>query len=85
MACGTPVVAFRKGSVPEIVIHGKTGFVVDSIDDMTSAVRALHLIDPCACLKHVKDNFSIASMAGKYSELYQFIVDERNLCPRIYP
>ena len=82
MACGTPVVAFRKGSVPEIVIHGKTGFVVDSIDNMTDTVRALHLIDPSDCRKHVKENFSIASMARKYVELYQVIVDERTLCPR---
>jgi glycosyltransferase involved in cell wall biosynthesis len=74
-----------QGSVPEIVLHGKTGFVVDSIDDMTSAVKALHLIDPRACRKHVKENFSIASMAGKYSELYQGIVKERTLCLRTSP
>ncbi|MFC1591627.1 glycosyltransferase family 4 protein [Thermodesulfobacteriota bacterium] len=79
MACGTPVVAFRKGSVPEIIIHGKTGFVVDSIDEMTEAVRAIHSINRSDCRSHVKDNFSIASMAGKYSELYQWIVDERRL------
>jgi glycosyltransferase involved in cell wall biosynthesis len=85
MACGTPVLAFRKGSVPEIVLHGKTGFVVDSIENMTDAVRALHLIDPSDCRRHVKENFSIASMAGKYSELYQGIVDERTLCLKTYP
>ncbi|MHC4725400.1 MAG: glycosyltransferase family 4 protein [Planctomycetota bacterium] len=77
MASGTPVLAFNKGSVPEIVIHGKTGFVVDSIDDMTEAVRSIHLINPSDCRSHVNDNFSIASMARKYSELYQGIVDER--------
>ena len=77
MACGTPVLAFNKGAVPEIVIHGKTGFVVDSIDDMTEAVGAIHLLDPKVCRKHVEDYFSIASMVGKYSKLYQRIVDER--------
>jgi len=82
MACGTPVVAFRRGSVSEIVIHGKTGFVVDSIDEMTAALKAIHLIDPSACRRHVKDNFSIDSMAGKYSELYQRIEDERTLCQK---
>ena len=80
MACGTPVVAFRKGSVPEIVRHGKTGFVVDSIDQMTEAVKAIHLIDPSDCRRHIKDHFSIASMAGKYAELYQWIWDERTVC-----
>jgi glycosyltransferase involved in cell wall biosynthesis len=85
MACGTPVVAFRKGSVPEIIIHGKTGFVVDSVDDMTRAVKAIHLIDPSDCRSHVKDNFSIASMAEKYSKLYQWIGDERTLCLKTSP
>jgi glycosyltransferase involved in cell wall biosynthesis len=85
MACGTPVLAFNKGSVPEIVIHGKTGFVVDSIDHMTEAVKAIHLLDPSDCRQHVKDHFSIASMAGKYSDLYQWIVDERTLCLKTSP
>jgi glycosyltransferase involved in cell wall biosynthesis len=79
MACGTPVVAFNKGSVPEIVVHGKTGFVVDSIDDMTEAVKSIHHINPSDCRGHVKENFSIDSMAVKYSELYQWIVDEKML------
>ena len=82
MACGTPVVAFRKGSVPEIVIHGKTGFVVDSIDRMIEAVKAIHLIDPRDCRSHVKKYFSIASMAVKYADLYQRIVDISTLCPK---
>jgi len=85
MACGTPVLAFNKGSVPEIVIHGKTGFVVDSIEHMTEAVKAIHLIDPNDCRQHVKDNFSIASMAGKYSDLYEWIVEERTACLKTSP
>ncbi len=82
MACGTPVIAFRKGSVPEIVFHGKTGYVVDSIDRMAEAVKAIHLIDPSDCRSHVKEHFSINSMARKYSELYQRIVDISTLCPK---
>ncbi len=82
MACGTPVVAFRKGAVPEIVCHGKTGFIVDSIDRMAEAVKAIHLIDPGECRSHVKEHFSIASMARKYSALYQRIVDEGTLCQK---
>lgn len=74
MACGTPVVAFRKGSVPEIVIHGKTGFVVDSFKGMIKAVGAVSSINRKDCRKHVKDHFSIASMAEKYSELYRLIL-----------
>ena len=85
MACGTPVAAFRKGSVPEIVVHGKTGFVVDSVADMVKAVKKIHLVDRKDCRQHVKDNFSIASMAGKYSRLYQWIVDERSQCLKTSP
>ena len=85
MACGTPVAAFRKGSVSEIVVHGTTGFIVDSIDEMTEAVSSIHLIDPNACRTHVRDNFSIASMAGKYAELYQEIENERVLCQKTFP
>ncbi|HSG32406.1 MAG TPA: glycosyltransferase [Thermodesulfobacteriota bacterium] len=74
MACGTPVLAFNKGSVPEIVVDGETGFIVDSVDGMAEAVSKIHLINPGDCHKHVKNNFSIASMAEKYSELYHQII-----------
>ena len=82
MACGTPVLAFNKGSVPEIVIHGKTGFVLDSMQDMLEASKVISNISPRDCRRHIKDNFSIASMAGKYAELYQQIIDERTLCQK---
>lgn len=78
MACGTPVLAFNKGSVPEIIIHGKTGFVVDSVDGMCKAVKSIPFINPIDCRSHIKDHFSIASMAAKYSQLYQCILNERN-------
>ena len=74
MACGTPVIAFNKGSVPEIVVDGKTGFVVDSMSAMVEAVGRIDSIDPRECRKHVQDHFSIASMAAKYSELYHRII-----------
>ncbi len=73
MACGTPAIAFNKGAVPEIVVDGKTGFVVDSLDAMIEAVGRTDGIDPHECRRHVQDNFSIASMACQYSELYQRI------------
>ncbi len=79
MACGTPVIAFNKGAVPEIMVHGKTGFVVDSLSDMIEAVDRIDNIDPCECRRHVLSNFSITSMAGKYSELYRQLVDEHEL------
>jgi len=77
MACGTPVIALNKGSVPEIVVHEKTGFVVESIDEMIDAVKSIDRIDPADCRRHIKDNFSIVSMAKKYSELYTNILEKK--------
>jgi glycosyltransferase involved in cell wall biosynthesis len=68
------IAEYLQGSVPEIVIHGKTGFVVDTSDEMIEAVRTISLIDPSDYRR-----FSIASMTEKYSLLYQSIVDERTL------
>lgn len=75
MACGTPILAFKEGAVPEIVVDGKTGFVVDSQSAMIGAVDRIDSIDPRECRRHVRNRFSITSMANKYSELYQQIVD----------
>lgn len=77
MACGTPVIAFNKGSVPEIIVNGKTGFVVESMSDMVKAVGRIDDIDPRECRSHVRKNFSIEKMALSYSELYLRIIDSR--------
>jgi len=77
MAAGTPILALKKGSVPEIVEDGETGFVVDSLDEMIDAVARIDSIDPQQCRVHVQNRFSITSMAQKYSDLYQQILDEK--------
>ena len=79
MACGTPVVALNRGAVPEIVVDGKTGFVVDSVDAMIEAVSRIDSIDPSDCRKHIQNHFSITSMAYKYSELYHQIIDSHKI------
>ncbi len=76
MACGTPVIAFNKGAVPEIMVDGKTGFVVDSMNAMIEAVGRIDSIDPRECRRHVRNHFSITRMAYKYSELYQQAVND---------
>ena len=78
MACGTPVIGFRLGSVPEIIEHGKTGFVVDTIEQMVAAVAAADGPLPRDCRAHIEKKFSIAGMAGKYSDLYERILKEVN-------
>jgi glycosyltransferase involved in cell wall biosynthesis len=75
MACGTPVIAFNKGAVAEILVDQKTGFVVDSMQDMIGAVGCLDSIDPNECRRHVLNNFSIEKMARNYSEIYYRIID----------
>jgi glycosyltransferase involved in cell wall biosynthesis len=74
MACGTPVIAFNKGAVPEIMVDGKTGFVVNSMSAMIKAVGCIDSIDPRECRRHVQDHFSTTIMAYNYSELYHQII-----------
>jgi glycosyltransferase involved in cell wall biosynthesis len=79
MACGTPVIAFNRGAVPEIIVNGKTGFVVDSVDDMIEAVGLIDHIDPRECRRHVRHHFSITRMAHNYQELYHQIIDSHKM------
>jgi len=79
MACGTPAITFNKGAVPEIMVDGKTGFVVDSMNNMIGAVNRIDSIDPRECRRHVQNNFSITNMAYKYSELYHQIVNDHKI------
>ena len=79
MACGTPVIAFKKGAVPEIIVNGKTGFVVDSMDAMIEAVGLIDHVDPRECRRHVKNHFSITCMTHKYLELYHQIIDSHRM------
>ncbi|MBL8158960.1 glycosyltransferase family 4 protein [Candidatus Saccharibacteria bacterium] len=75
MACGTPVLALRRGSVPEVVEHGKTGFVVDTLSDMAAAVDRLDTIRPEDCHRHVVERFSAAIMADHYEAVFASIIE----------
>jgi glycosyltransferase involved in cell wall biosynthesis len=70
MACGTPVVALRRGSVPEIVVDGVTGFVVDDPADLPAAVAAAGDLRPEDCREHVAQSFDVAAMAAHYEQVY---------------
>jgi glycosyltransferase involved in cell wall biosynthesis len=83
MACGTPAIAFNKGAVPEIMVDGKTGFVVDSLDAMIKALDRIDSIDPGECRRHVQTHFSITSTALKYSNVYHKIIDSHNISEKI--
>jgi glycosyltransferase involved in cell wall biosynthesis len=71
MLCGTPVVAFRRGGVPEGIDEGRTGFVCDTVDDMVAAVRRLPEIDRAACRAEAERRFSAEVIADQYERLYR--------------
>ena len=74
MACGTPVVAFRRGSVPEVVSHGESGFVVDGVDEMVDAIPLVDGIEPLRCRQFVERNFDVPRMADDYEAVYTRVI-----------
>jgi glycosyltransferase involved in cell wall biosynthesis len=78
MATGTPVVAYRAGSVPEVVVDGVTGFVCDTLRDMADAVPKVRDLDRHACRRHVEQLFSPTTMADGYEKVYEALVKERD-------
>jgi len=75
MACGTPVVAFNRGSVAEVVKDGVTGFVVETEDEMMEAIKNIGSIKREDCRRHVEENFSIEKMAKNYLAAYENLVN----------
>jgi glycosyltransferase involved in cell wall biosynthesis len=73
MAAGTPVIALRRGSVPEVLIDGVTGFICDDLEEMCAAVDRLDEIDPDACRRRAAD-FSASAMAAGYEATYRSLV-----------
>ncbi len=74
MACGTPVIAFNRGSMPELIKNEKTGFLVDDLDQARQAIRYLKVIDRRACRRHVEENFTVDLMVERYLEVYRKII-----------
>jgi glycosyltransferase involved in cell wall biosynthesis len=74
MACGTPVIAWRNGSVPEVVADGETGVVVDSVEEMAAAVDRLRELDPHTMRARVKERFSAEAMVAGYEGVYQRVL-----------
>lgn len=71
MACGTPVIAYRRGSMAELIVDGVTGFLVDSFDQAVEAIGRIGEIDRAACRDHVQRHFTAKRMADQYHELYR--------------
>ena len=74
LACGTPVIANDRGSMRELIDHGVTGFLVNSIDDAVDAIGRIGEIDRAACRAAVTAYFSVDRMADRYLELYRSLL-----------
>jgi glycosyltransferase involved in cell wall biosynthesis len=84
LSCGTPVVAFARGALPELVQHGVTGFIVNTVAEMAAAIRRVDEIDPEACRDAARARFSATRMVDQYLDRYEEILSwPRNRTPCI--
>ena len=77
MACGTPVVAFRCGSTPEVIEDGATGFLVDTMEQAVAAAGRVHLLDREAVRARFDLRFSATAMARRYLDVYGDLLARR--------
>ncbi|KKK77170.1 hypothetical protein LCGC14_2856310, partial [marine sediment metagenome] len=75
MMCGTPVIAYNRGSMPELIVEGKTGFLVISRNEAVAAVKRLDTIKTKDCREHARKNFSIERMISLYENAYQKTIE----------
>jgi glycosyltransferase involved in cell wall biosynthesis len=75
MACGTPVLGARMGSIPEIVVDGQTGFLCDDVDDAVSKVAKLASLDRRACRTRVEAEFTVERMVDRYIDAYELAIE----------
>jgi glycosyltransferase involved in cell wall biosynthesis len=83
MACGTPVIAYRKGSVPEVMEEGKTGFIVEGLEDAVKAVESVHTLSRKRCREVFEERFTAARMTRDYLSLYQRLLEAKTGAERI--
>jgi glycosyltransferase involved in cell wall biosynthesis len=81
MANGTPVIACRRGAVPEVVDHGVTGFIVDNIDEAIAAVPRAIALDRRAIRRRFEKRFAVERMAGDYLALYGEVLGRSSVSP----
>jgi len=74
LACGTPVIAYPHGSVPEVIEQGVTGFIVPDSDAAVDAVREIGSIDRAACRQRFENRFTATRMCEQYVRLYEALV-----------
>jgi glycosyltransferase involved in cell wall biosynthesis len=77
LACGTPVVAFNRGSVREVLEHGVNAFIVDTVEEAIAATRRIHLLDRRACRRSFEQRFNVTRMAEEYLGVYERVIAGR--------
>ena len=77
MSVGTPVVAMRRGSVPEVIRHGRTGIICTDESEMPEALHEARRLNPADCAAHVRTSFSVELMAQRYERVYLSLIGER--------
>jgi mannose-6-phosphate isomerase-like protein (cupin superfamily) len=77
MACGTPVIAYDRGSMPELVRNGSSGFIVDDLDAAVQAVGKINTLDRRVCRDDVEKRFTCQRMAQEYLDIYRRILEDR--------
>jgi len=75
MACGTPVAAFSRGSMPEIIAHGVTGFLTADIDGMVQAINNVKDLDRSKCRRWVEERFNVGRMVADYVRVYETVLN----------
>jgi len=78
MACGTPVIAYKEGAMPELIEDGKTGFLVSSVEQACQALKKIETISRNDCREHVKKNFNLKRMVNRYEKLYKKMLKSKN-------
>lgn len=78
MLCGTPIVAFRRGSMPELIEHTKTGFLVKSVEEAVESLNKIDSIDRKHCHEWALTNFSLEKMVDAYFDVYKQIIQIKN-------
>ena len=81
LACGTPVIAFRSGALPEIIDHGRTGFLVSDQHEMSEAIQAAGDLDPSVCRQAARERFSAERMSVRYLDLYMRLIEAARFPP----
>jgi glycosyltransferase involved in cell wall biosynthesis len=74
MACGTPVIAFKNGAASELIIDGKNGFLVNSVEEMASMIKEVKKIKRKDCRMHIEKNFTVEKMVDEYEALYKELI-----------